>query len=290
MTLTEQRSTPRDASDESSRRGGVSVFLALLARDLRDLRKKPTRFLLRTILQPLLFIFVFSYVLPTIAQGPSNASAALSGQGGRGFTIVLGPGLIAVAMVYQGIQAVTVPLTTELNFTGELEDRLLAPVPLAAVCWSKLAGGAIQSIFAGALVIPIMLFVHAIGQSPQFDANRWWLVAVVVIATALLSSCMGMVLGTAVNPRRITVLMSFIMIPLTFLGCVYYPWAALQPIPWLKILVLFNPLLYFSEALRSTLVPQLAHLPTWGLVVAFTVGIAVLTPLAIRLFVRRCVT
>lgn len=102
----------------------MSVFFALLSRELRDLGKNPARFLLRTVLQPLLFIVVFSYVLPTVARGASSASAALSGQGGRSFTLVLGPGLIAVAMVYQGIQAVTVPLMTELTFTGELEDRL----------------------------------------------------------------------------------------------------------------------------------------------------------------------
>jgi ABC-2 type transport system permease protein len=268
----------------------MSVFCALLSRELRDLRKNPVRFLLRTVLQPLLFIFVFSYLLPTISRGTSSASAALSGQGGKSFTLVLGPGLIAVAMVYQGIQAVTVPLTTELNFTGELEDRLLAPVPLAAVCWSKLVAGALQSLLAGALVIAIMLLLHAIGQSPQFNAGLWWLLVLVMIATALLSSCMGMLLGTAVNPRRITVLMSFIMIPLTFLGCVYYPWAALTPIPWLKVLVLFNPLLYFSEGLRAVLVPQLPHLPNWGIAAAFVGGLVILTPIAMRLFIRRCQT
>ncbi|MBV9384666.1 MAG: ABC transporter permease [Streptosporangiaceae bacterium] len=111
-----------------------------------------------------------------------------------------------------------------------------------------------------------------------------------MIATALLSACMGMALGTAVNPRRISALMSFIMIPLTFLGCVYFPWAALRPIPWLQILVLFNPLLYFSEGLRSVFVPQLAHLPAWVLAIAFTAGLAALTPIATRLFIRRCVT
>jgi hypothetical protein len=37
-------------------------------------------------------------------------------------------------------------------------------------------------------------------------------------------------------------------IPITFLGCVYYPWKQLGPIPWLKILTLVNPLVYVGRA------------------------------------------
>ena len=40
------------------------VFLALLHRDLRVARKELPFFLIRTTLQPLLFIIVFGYLLP----------------------------------------------------------------------------------------------------------------------------------------------------------------------------------------------------------------------------------
>jgi ABC-2 type transport system permease protein len=42
-----------------------------------------------------------------------------------------------------------------------------------------------------------------------------------------------------------------VVIPITFLGCVYYPWAALTPIPVLKYGVLINPIVYMSEGLRA---------------------------------------
>ena len=48
---------------------------------------------------------------------------------------------------------------------------------------------------------------------------------------------------------------SLLVIPMTFLGAVYYPWAALTPIPWLKWLVLINPLVYMSEGMRVSLTP-----------------------------------
>ncbi len=51
---------------------------------------------------------------------------------------------------------------------------------------------------------------------------------------------------------------------MTFLGATYYPWAELTPIPWLKALVLVNPLVYMSEAMRVSLTPQIPHMAYLG--------------------------
>jgi ABC-2 type transport system permease protein len=45
-----------------------------------------------------------------------------------------------------------------------------------------------------------------------------------------------------------------------FFGCTYYPWSALANFPIMQKLVLVNPLVYASEGLRATLVPQFPHL------------------------------
>lgn len=58
---------------------------------------------------------------------------------------------------------------------------------------------------------------------------------------------------------------SIIVIPVTFLGATYYPWAQLDPIPWLKWAVLLNPLVYMSEAFRTALTPQFPHMPAAGI-------------------------
>ena len=55
-------------------------------------------------------------------------------------------------------------------------------------------------------------------------------------------------------------LFAVILLPATMLGCVYYPWSALQHIRWLQIAVLINPMVYMSEGLRAVLTPVLrAH-------------------------------
>jgi ABC-2 type transport system permease protein len=69
---------------------------------------------------------------------------------------------------------------------------------------------------------------------------------------------------------------SVIVIPITFLGCTYYPWERLTPIAWLKWAVLVNPLVYMSEGFRMALtpIPHMPFLAIYGGLVAFTVGLA----------------
>ena len=42
-------------------------------------------------------------------------------------------------------------------------------------------------------------------------------------------------IGTRADPRQVPLIFGLVVIPITFLGATYYPWAALTPIPWLKV-------------------------------------------------------
>ena len=259
------------------------TFAALLARDLRVLRRQFGQFLLRTIMQPLLFVFVFGYVFPKIGQGFSGGKAG-------SFTTVLVPGLIGVAIVFQGIQSVAIPLVQEFSISKEIEDRVLSPVPVWLIALEKIVAGAIQSVVAALVVFPIVYLVHAHGEAPHVHIHDWALFVFAVIFASLLSASVGLFLGTVIEPRKITLLFSVIVLPITFLGCVYYPWGTLSPIPWLKYLVLLNPLVYMTEALRASLTPQLPHMPVWGFMLALIGGSLGVGLLAIRTFQRRVVT
>jgi ABC-2 type transport system permease protein len=68
---------------------------------------------------------------------------------------------------------------------------------------------------------------------------------------------------------------------------VYYPWAALDAIPWLQAIVLINPLVYVSEGLRSVLTPEVPAMPTWVIITALYGYSAVLLAYALRGFARR---
>jgi ABC-2 type transport system permease protein len=80
-----------------------------------------------------------------------------------------------------------------------------------------------------------------------------------------------------------------VVVPITFLGCVYYPWALLHPLPWLQGLVVLNPLVYMSEGLRAALTPDLPHMPAWAFLSALSIATVGLGAIGIRMFLRRTI-
>jgi ABC-2 type transport system permease protein len=282
VTATRAASVPAAAGlhEPSSLRAAVHATLGLMARDTRVLRREAAAFLTRTVMQPLLFVFVFAFVFPRIGQ-------AVGGAAGGDFATILVPGLVAVAIVFQGIIAVALPLSNEFGGTKEIEDRVLAPVPVTVVAVEKILFGAIQSLLAGALVLPMVLAVPA--TPVALEVGSWPLLVVVAILSALLSGSLGLALGTFVSPRQIGLMFSVVVLPLTFLGAVYYPWAALEAVRWLQVLVLLNPLVYVSEGLRAALTPGVQTMPPAAFLAALAVSNLVLAGAGLRGFVRRTV-
>jgi ABC-2 type transport system permease protein len=264
----------------------MRVLFALYTRDLWVLRKDVGQFFVRVVMQPLLFTFVFAYVFPKIGQGIGPMHHA---PGAPSFSTVLVPGLIAVAINFQGIQAVALPLVQEFSYSKEIEDRVLAPAPVWTVGMAKILSGATQSMLAAGIVVPVVLLVHAKHQAPSVSVHDPALFAFVLLFASLLGSAFGLLIGTTFEPRKVPLIFSVILLPLTFLGCIYYPWSTLSPISWLKWAVLANPLVYMSEGLRASLTPSLPHMPIWGFSLALVLGVVGLTLLSLRTFHRRVV-
>jgi ABC-type polysaccharide/polyol phosphate export permease len=119
------------------------------------------------------------------------------------------------------------------------------------------------------------------------NVSDWPLLALVLVAGATLSASLGLLFGTLIGPRQMQIIFSAIVLPATMLGCVYFPWAALRAIRWLQILVLANPIVYVSEALRALLTPKLPHMPYWAFLLVLVGGTLLIGYLAVRTFARR---
>jgi ABC-2 type transport system permease protein len=271
------------------RGGKVHAFLALLARDLRVARRDIVSFAIRSIMQPALFVFVFAYVLPRLGGHGGASPFAASHPGVPSFSTILVPGLVATSILVQGLMAVTAPLMMELSYTREIEDRVLAPLPAWGLGIEKIVAGAIQALIAGLLVFPFVLLIHAKGQAPVLDYSRWPLLVGVLLLSAIFTSAFAMLLGMVIDPRKLSTIFAIIIVPMTMLGCVYYPWAQLSSIRWLQYAVLVNPLVYISEALRAALTPKIPYIHVWILLLVLCGGIVLTVTIASRAFVRRVV-
>src|SRR6202046_5282400 len=146
-----------------------------MLRDLRVLRRELGPFVVRIIMQPLLFLFVFTYVFPHMGQG--NPMAA----GGGNFATILLPGLMAVAIMFSGIAAVALPLSQEFGITREIDDRVMCPLPVAAVALEKMCFSALQSLIAAGVVFPLAYYVPA---TPVYAHVSSWPFLIAVLALA----------------------------------------------------------------------------------------------------------
>jgi ABC-2 type transport system permease protein len=260
------------------RQASLTAFGALVLRDLVVLKKGLVAFIIRTIMQPLLFVFVFTYVFPKIGQGIGGSSGAAR------FSSLLVPGVVAIACIFQGIQAVALPLVQEFSYTREIEDRVMAPLPVWAVALEKITAGALQGVVAGVIVFPLALVIPT---TTVHLSVQWPELITFLPLSAILGASLGLAIGTRVKPQQVPLLFSIIVLPITFLGATYYPWATLTPIAWLKVVVLVNPLVYMSEAFRTALTPQIPHMPTAVIYLALIGFAAALGWLGIDGFKRR---
>jgi ABC-2 type transport system permease protein len=255
-------------------------LIGLLHRDVKVLARDYAMFLLQTLLNPLLFLVVFTYVFPKIGQHVTTSSDATSDFG----TILL-PGMMAVGIFFQGVTGVAAQLAIEIGATREIHDRVMAPLPVALVAIEKILFSALQSIIAAVLIFPLVYFVPA---SPvHIRILSVYVLAAVIVLASLTSGALGLALGTSVKPQKIGLIFSIFITPVTFFGCVYYPWQALSKIPWLKWPMLLNPLVYMSEGLRATLTSDVPHMRVEYVIVALIIVLFSATAIGIQSFTKR---
>jgi ABC-2 type transport system permease protein len=85
----------------------------------------------------------------------------------------------------------------------------------------------------------------------------------------------------------VPLIFGLVVIPITFLGATYYPWASLSSLPWLQTIVLVNPLVYMSEGMRVSLTPWVTHMPLWGIYGGMLLFTALLGAWGIQGFSKR---
>jgi ABC-2 type transport system permease protein len=248
----------------------------MLARDARVARRNAVQLLFQTFLQPLLFVFVFGRVMVGSGYMPNSYKSLLL------------PGIIAITMVFTGIWAVAMPLIAEFQWTREIEDRLLAPINIAWIAIEKVIAGMIQAVVAGLVVIPLAWLVVRPGVDIGIHAPLAFIV--IILLVAIFSACGGLALGCSINQQHIGLMFGMVITPMIFFGCAYYPWSALKNFPILQKAVLINPLVYASEGLRATLVPQFPHLSSIAVLAMLVFFDVLLLVVGLRQFQKKAIS
>jgi ABC-2 type transport system permease protein len=249
-------------------------FGSVLRRDIVVTGKELMAFLAQVLVQPVFFLFVFGKLLTGLGYTSSN------------YASLLFPGLVALTATVTAIQSVAFPLVAEFGWTKEIEDRLLAPLPLWMVAAEKVIFASLRALVASAVMFPIGIGV--LGSVPYRSAGLGLLVSVLLLGS-LVGACIGMTIGTFVSPTKINIAFALIFTPLLFTGATQYPWPSLAHLRWFQVLTAANPITYVSEGMRAALVPDVPHIRGWICLLVLVGALAVFGILGMIGFRRRAI-
>jgi ABC-2 type transport system permease protein len=161
-----------------------------------------------------------------------------------GFTYMeyIAPGLIMMSVITNAYGNV-VSSFFGAKFARHIEEMLVSPMPSSLILIGHVAGGVVRGLLVGALVTIIALFFTDLRPvNPAITLS-------VVFLTAIVFSLAGML--NAIFAKKfddISIIPTFVLTPLTYLGGVFYS-INLLPEFWQKV-SLANPILYMVNAFR----------------------------------------
>ncbi|WP_432252264.1 ABC transporter permease [Streptomyces sp. HNM1019] len=269
---------------DAKRRGGRHrrranrwrTFFFILWRDIFVTGREMGPFLGQVIVEPFFMLFVFGKVLGEI------------GFTQPGFQQVLLPGVVALNSFLVALQNTALPLAIDFSWTKEIEDRLLAPIPVGLVAVEKAVFGAMRGLIGSLVMIPIGLAL--------LDDVSWPLAKMpetlgILSLGGLVGGCVGLTLGTLAPARHISIVFAMTLTPIMFTGATQFPWRSLDGVRWFQVLCTFNPLTYITEAMRGLLLtpgPKTPEsIPLWICFSAIGAAIVIYGFIGIRGFNRR---
>lgn len=152
------------------------------------------------------------------------------------------PGLVMMTLITSAYMHVVTGFYIA-KFMKSLEEILVSPMPWWAVVGGYVSGGIIRATVVSVMVIIVSLFFTHLAV-----ANIFVLVAAAFL-TSLIFSLGGLINGMfAKSFDAMTIIPTFVLTPLTYLGGVFYSIELLPPL--FQTLSLFNPILYMVNAFR----------------------------------------
>jgi ABC-2 type transport system permease protein len=152
------------------------------------------------------------------------------------------PGLILMAVITNSYGNVVASFYSA-KFQRNIEEMLVSPLPNYLIMIGFVGGGLARGIAVGGAVTVVSLFFTTI------PLHNLWVAISVLLLTSILFSLGGLINAIyATSFDDITVIPTFVLTPLTYLGGVFYTVAMLPPF-WQSV-SLANPILYMVNAFR----------------------------------------
>lgn len=215
-----------------------NAYQGLVIKQVRRFLRSWVQNLLPSVVTATLFMVIFGHFV----------GRDLGQVGGADYADYIMPGLVLFAVVTNAYN------NTTLAFFGarlqrHIEEMLVAPMPAWLIVAGFATAGVLRGLMAGSLVLLIAL------PMTQLELQHPGIGLLVAVLSALLFSFAGLLNGIVARSFDDTsVIATFLLTPLIYLGGVFYPIHRL-PAPW-DTISLANPMVYIVDGFRYSLLDE----------------------------------
>ena len=208
------------------------AFATILVKEVRRF----LRIWAQTLVPPAITVVLYFIIFGQLIGG------RIGSMGGFDYMQFVVPGLIMMAVI-NNAYANVVSSFFGAKFQHHIEELLVSPTPNWIIVLGFTAGGVARGLCVGFIVTLLSLFFA------RLEVPHPGLTVLVVVLTSVLFSLAGLINAVYANTfDDISIIPTFVLTPLTYLGGVFYSIDLLSPF-W-RGLSQLNPILYMVNAFR----------------------------------------
>ncbi|MGJ7073706.1 ABC transporter permease [Morganella morganii] len=202
-------------------------------------RKEITRFMriwIQTLIPPVITMSLYFIIFGNLIGN------RIGEMGGVGYMQFIVPGLIMMSVITNSYANVSSSFFGA-KFQKSIEELLVAPVPTHVIIAGFVGGGVARGVLVGILVTLVSLFFVPL------QIHSWFMIIATLLMTSILFSLAGLLNALfAKSFDDISIIPTFVLTPLTYLGGVFYS-LTLLPAFWQAVSKL-NPIVYMISGFR----------------------------------------
>jgi ABC-2 type transport system permease protein len=207
----------------------MRAIKAILIRNLINFTRDKMRVVL-TLLMSVFFLFVFSFVMKSAANGIAQPmNYLISG--------------IIIMSVFQSAMGNSMSIIEDIS-SGFMKEILVAPIARWQISIGQILSSMVIAVIQGVIIVVVGLFMGL-----KLDLIHFIEMMGIMMLVGITFSSMGLYLATLVkSSTSFQIMTSLAMIPLTFLSGAYIPTTVMPG--FLRPVIYFNPLTYTTAVFR----------------------------------------
>ena len=211
------------------------IYIALQTIVTKEVRRF-TRIWVQTLLPPAITMSLYFVIFGNIV------GSRVGQMGGFDYMQYIVPGLIMMAVITNSYSNV-VSSFYSAKFQRSIEELMVSPVPPQIILSGYVIGGMVRGLLVGLIVTVLSLFFT------QLHIHHVGIIIYSVLLTSILFSLGGFINAVfAKSFDDISIVPTFVLTPLTYLGGGFYSIDNLSP--FFQTVSLFNPIVYMVNTFR----------------------------------------